>query len=253
MYEGVFYSGAGKFVSHGEWIHPDRVISTYELIFVLGGSVHITEDGKVYCLKKNDLLLLEPGLRHFGHKQSSNTSFFWVHFRCDRKPGFLQKHQNIPNAYNLSLLFKQLMHYRTENQSEESLHYLTRLILMECFSAKNRSDTSGIALEVAAWIDANRDLPLNVKWISKHFGYNGDYLSRLFKISYNKSLKEYISHAKLNYIKQLLLTTDLSLADISGQTGFEDYKYFLKFFKYHEGITPTQFLKAYPKTYINKN
>lgn len=252
MYEDVFYSGAGKFVSHGEWIHPDRVISTYEIIFVLGGSVHITEDRKTYCLEKNDLLLLEPGRRHFGHQVSSNTSFFWVHFKSDSRWDLLLKQQNIPDAYNLSLLFKQLMHYLTENQSRECLDYLTRLILIECLSVKKRKDANSIMAEIAAWIKANRDLPLNVTGISKRFGYNADYLSRLFKTGYNQSLKAYISDVKMDYIKQLLLTTDLSLTDISVQAGFEDYKYFLKFFKYHEGITPTQFLKAYPKTYINK-
>lgn len=253
MYEDVFYSGAGKFVSQGEWIHPDRVISTYELIFVLHGTVCITEEKQVYHLKKNDLLLLEPGRRHFGHQASSNTSFFWVHFKSDSQWEFLLKQQNIPDAYNLSLLFKQLMHYLTENQSGECLDYLTRLILIECLSAKKRKDANSIMAEIAAWIKANRDLPLSVNGISKRFGYNADYLSRLFKLGYQKSLKAYISDVKMDYIKQLLLTTDLSLTDISCQAGFEDYKYFLKFFKYHEGITPTQFLKAYPKTYINKN
>lgn len=252
MYENVFYSGAGKFVSHGDWSHPNRVISTYEIIFVISGTVYINEAGKEYQLEKNDFFLLEPNTRHFGYKESSNTSFYWVHFKSGHRMELAPKYQNIPNAYNLSLLFKQLMHYRTENRSEECLDYLTRLILFECFSSENRVSTNSIVLEVAAWIDANRDIALSASWISKHFGYNADYLSRLFKANYNKSLKEYISDVKLNYIKQLLLTSDLSLIDISHAAGFNDYKYFLKFFKYHEGITPTQFLKAYPKIYINK-
>ena len=83
-------------------------------------------------------------------------------------------------------------------------------------------------------------------------GYNADYISRLFKAHYGKSLKEYMSNVKIDYIKQLLLTSELPLSDVAYNAGFYDYKYFLKFFKYHEGITPTQFLKAYPKTHINK-
>jgi hypothetical protein len=80
MYENVSYCGAGKFVSHGEWIHPDRVINSYELIFVINGTVYINENHNQYKLEKNDLFLLEPGVRHFGYKKSSSTSFFWVHF-----------------------------------------------------------------------------------------------------------------------------------------------------------------------------
>lgn len=252
MYESVTYCGAGKFVSHGEWIHPDRIITSYELIFVLNGTVYINEDDVQYQLKKNDLLLLEPTLRHYGYEKSSNTSFFWVHFTGLPEINSKLKYQTLVNTYNLSLLFKQLLHYRSENQMAESLDYLTRLILIEAFSLKKEEDTNKIVSEVVAWITANRDIILKVEQVSEHFGYNADYISRLFKANYGKSLKEYINDIKISYIKQLLLTSDLSLTAIACNAGFDDYKYFLKFFKYHEGVTPTQFLKSYSKTHINK-
>lgn len=55
----------------------------------------------------------------------------------------------------------------------------------------------------------------------------------------------------MRQIKTLLITDELTLAQVATNTGFREYKYFLKFFKYHEGISPTQFLKIYPKTHIN--
>lgn len=251
MYENVICCGAGKFVSQGRWIHPDRVINSHEVIFVVSGTVYITEGDTQYQLKKDDLLLLEPNRRHFGYKESVNTSFFWVHFTGGPQiePGL--KYQNIRESYNLSLLFKQLMHYRAEATSSESLDYLTRLILIECFSTYKSENANRIASEAAAWIKANRDVPLKVEQVSEHFGYNADYMSRVFKANYGKSVKEYIDSVKIDYIKQLLLTSDMTLTDIAGNLGFNDYKYFLKFFKYHEGLTPTQFLKTYPKTHIN--
>ena len=66
MYENITYCSAGKFVSQGEWIHPDRVINSYELIFVLSGTVYINEDNVDYQLKKNEILLLSPTAHHFG-------------------------------------------------------------------------------------------------------------------------------------------------------------------------------------------
>jgi len=252
MYESVSYCGAGKFVSHGEWIHPDRRINSYEIIFVISGMVYITEDGKQYPLKKDDVLLLEPKRHHFGYKESSDTSFFWVHFTSTCRIEQIPKYQKVQDGYQLSLLFKQLMHYRSEKQTTECLDYLTRLILMECSRSTVQEKTNHIAAEVAAWITANRDIRLSVEEISRHFGYNADYLSRLFKSNYGKSLKEYMNAVKMDHIKQLMLHGDMSLAEIASLSGFEDYKYFLKFFKYHEEITPTQFLKAYPKTHINK-
>lgn len=254
MYESVSYCGAGKFVSHGEWIHPDRIINSHEIIFVINGNVYINEGGVEYHLKKNDLLLLDPGVRHFGFKHSTNTSFFWLHFAESPRIPFELKYQNINEAYNLSLLFKQLMHYRAGERGDERLDYLTRLILLECFSTSKKEDHANrIISEIAAWISANRDTPLKVSLVSKHFGYNADYLCRIFKAHFGKSLKEYLDEIKIDHVKQVLLTSNMSLKEVAYNTGFGDYKYFLKFFKYHEGITPTQFLKSYPKTHINKN
>ena len=143
---------------------------------------------------------------------------------------------------------------RAGERGDERLDYLTRLILLECFSTSKKEDHANrIILEIAAWISANRDTPLKVSLVSKHFGYNADYLCRIFKAHFGKSLKEYLDKIKIDHVKQVLLTSNMSLKEVAYNTGFSDYKYFLKFFKYHEGITPTQFLKSYPKTHINKN
>ena len=252
MYENVLFCGAGKFVSQGEWLHPNRIINSYEIIFVIKGVVFITENGKQYELKENEMLLLEPGLRHFGYQKSTDTSFFWVHFTNSPKLDQKLKYQNMKKSYNLPLLFRQLIHYYTENQCPESLDYLTRLILIECFSSNEAENKNRIVSEIAAWIVANRDVIIKVEQVSEYVGYNVDYISRIFKENYGKTLKEYIDDTKISYIKQLLLTSNKTLTAISHETGFSDYKYFLKYFKYHEGVTPTQFLKMYPQTHINK-
>lgn len=251
MFESVTYHGAGKFVSYGEWIHPDRIIDSSEIIFVIKGRVHITENEKRYELKENDVLLLEKGLRHFGHEKSLNTSFFWVHFNGGPKIDPSLKLRNMKDSFDLPMLFKQLVHYRAENRPDEAMNYLTRLILMECFSPRENEIESRTVSEIAAWISANRDSLSKAEQVAEHFGYNADYLSRIFKSSYGKPLKEYIDTVRMTHIKQLLLTSDKTLTDIAYEAGFSDYKYFLKYFKYHEGITPTQFLSSYPKTHIN--
>ena len=79
MFEEIKWISSGKFVSRGEWIHPDRIIDSYEIIFVIKGTVYIDENGTKHKLEKNDILLLEPHLRHFGYKTSENTSFYWLH------------------------------------------------------------------------------------------------------------------------------------------------------------------------------
>ena len=66
-------------------------------------------------------------------------------------------------------------------------------------------------------------------------------------------LKQYISETKLCRIKTLLLSPDYSLQEIASMTGFSEYKYFLKFFRYHEGSTPTEFRSLYFNTHMNNH
>ena len=55
----------------------------------------------------------------------------------------------------------------------------------------------------------------------------------------------------MTHIKRLLLETEHTLAEVADMSGFTDYKLFLKFFRYHEGMTPTEFRKVYYSQHTN--
>jgi len=194
---------------------------------------------------------MEPNKRHFGYKTSSDVSFFWLHW-VESPKGLLEEKQcKIENSYNLSLLFRQLLEYRTSGEFPERLDYLTRLILMEILLNGTHTRKNPIAEKTAQWIRANEDILLKASEVAEYLGYNTDYLNRIFKKHYSKSLKEFIDEEKMKQIKNLMLTTNLTLSEIACRTGFSEYKYFLKFFKYHEGITPTEFYGVYSAVYTN--
>ena len=53
--------------------------------------------------------------------------------------------------------------------------------------------------------------------------------------------KEYITRIRIDKAKDLILTTNLPVADISEQTGFTSQSYFSTAFKAQTGLTPSQF------------
>ncbi len=253
MFELVKYVSSGKFISRGDWLHPDKRNNSYEIIYVTNGEVYINENDVEFSLKTNDLLLLEPNLRHSGYKASQNVSFYWMHWQCDYNLLPEVKIIHLENPYNFSLLLSQLLHYSSSNALSECLDYITRLILAEIHESAIKANDNRFVDIVANWIRNNSDLPLRVADVARHFGYNTDYLSRLFKKYYNKNIKEYIDETKMEYIKNQLLNTNATLNEIANTCGFKEYKYFLKFFKYHEKITPTEFCNIYSKTHINNH
>lgn len=253
MFENVKNTGAGKFVSNGEWIHPDRVIDSNEIIFVTKGDVYINENGTEYHIKQDEILILQPNLRHFGYKTSSNTEFFWLHWYSKANIPIKTKHRKLKSSYSISLYFRQLLESFVTNKSSEAMDYLTRLILIELFLNSNPPVSNHISEKIAAWIDANCHAPITEMQIATHFGYNPDYLNRLFKSNFSKTIKQYINNKRMEYIKGLMLCSDLPLKEIAHRSGFTEYKYFLKFFKYHENVTPTEFYKQYAKMHINSH
>ncbi len=70
-----------------------------------------------------------------------------------------------------------------------------------------------------------------------------EYLSSHFKNSTGMSLKCFINMEKINYSKLLLISTDLSLLQISLELGYSDQSYFSKIFKKFTNKTPKQFKK----------
>ena len=104
----VEYISSGLFRSDGVWQHPKRVIDSYEIIFMHEGIAYIYEDGIEYTLKKNDILVLEPGKLHYGFKESKEfVSFSWIHFKTTKENyKNLPKHMQITEPYILKNLVK---------------------------------------------------------------------------------------------------------------------------------------------------
>lgn len=252
--EDIKYDMAGYFSSRGEWKHPCRLMSTYEYIFMTEGEAYIEESGKQYILKAGDLLLLEPELQHDGFEVSrERVSFFWLHFYGDVEEGSLPKFIRPECAPRLLVLFRQLLHYgNSPDYPRLAADCTARLILTELETEfKKRQDpTPSLYEQICEWCRTNSDRKLTVAEVADKFGYNKDYLNRMF-VKYGRGLKEYINDRRMDNIKSALLSDVYTLKEIARRTGFDDYKDFLKFFRYHEGISPTEYRNLYYKTHTN--
>lgn len=255
MYENVSFIHGGKFISRGAWKHPERTIDSTELIIVTKGTVYITVGEREYTLEPGDVLRISPGVYHGGTRISTQkVSFYWIHFsgiKEDELPPVCFRPENTAQA---ELLTRQLLHYaNTEAYPKECADYLTRLLLIELNTEKNCLSSSGhrIFSAVKEWVRANCDLPIKASDVAAQLGYNEDYLSRVFRAFYPDGLKAYIDHMKMQKIKYDLVNENLSLSTLAAKYSFGDYKYFLKYFTYHEGISPTKYRQLHYNIHIN--
>lgn len=98
------------------------------------------------------------------------------------------------------------------------------------------------AKEIQEYIDIHlSDFELTPDSVSTHFGFNSTYLSRFFKQYTQTSISEYILDTRLNKAKDLLISTSLSIKEISESVGIQNSNYFFTLFRKHFDITPAQF------------
>ena len=96
-----------------------------------------------------------------------------------------------------------------------------------------------------------------IEYISKHSGekiyielladmitVSPDYFTKMFKESIGKTPIDYINAARVNQALKLLLTTDLSVNDVSDAAGFSGPNYFHKIFKQYMNASPLGYRKS---------
>ena len=246
-------STIGEFQSKDEWIHPDIIVPTYELIFVLDGEVHIQEENTEYSLYPNELIILEPDKRHLGFKKSTvYTSFYWFHFYTNMEIPCktLKSH----DFYDIKYLLKRLLHIsNTPTYLESAADSAGLMILEELISLAASGMMSNRALigKISEYVRINIKNNVTVAEVADHFGYNPDYIGKLFKEYFDTGLKSFIVSEKTKMAKDMLFTTNMTVKQIASQLGFSTENNFIKFFTYHERISPTKFRDKYAKTHIN--
>lgn len=93
---------------------------------------------------------------------------------------------------------------------------------------------------ILKYIEQNYSAPLSLSGISEKFSLSESYVARLFKKELNCKPSEYINCVRISAAEELLLTTELSVTEISAMVGYSDVYYFSKTFKRLVGTSPSR-------------
>ena len=94
------------------------------------------------------------------------------------------------------------------------------------------------------------DEALNIKtsvYLAEKLGHSYGYLSNLFSEITYTSIENFIILQKIEYAKQLILTTDLSLTEIAFNLNYSSVAHLSTQFKNTTGITPSTFQRIISK------
>lgn len=278
------YNASGNLISKGGFLHHRRAFDLYVLIMVKEGILYISQNGVNYQVGKNQYILLNSQEEHYGYQESSGKlSYLWVHFSFDtpvtvyREIKFVNDHLEgilsdsnqsyyiIPEYGEISLtqraplLFNQLLDlsHHENLYSNQIIDYALSLLVMEIsqeFIEVNHNIKNNIPPNIAKvmeWIKGNYFREITIKEIANEFGYNQDYLASVFRKATGGTLIQYINNTRISIAKSLITNYDVSIKEAAYTCGFTDEKYFLKIFKRIEGMTPSQYKKAFSNLRIS--
>ena len=124
--------------------------------------------------------------------------------------------------------------------------------MLDAYFESGQGADSGLVLRVASmrrfppravrrsieYIQANLAGAIRLKDIAGAAGMSIFHLSRTFRASTGVTLHRYLTRARVERVKALLLDSDQSLAAIADATGFSDQSHMSKAFRRYAGTTP---------------
>ncbi|MEK3881197.1 response regulator [Paenibacillus sp. FSL M7-0420] len=124
-------------------------------------------------------------------------------------------------------------------------HMLSLLHDLSAYVAgKNTSRNSRIVSSIRTIVQEGYASELSVSRIAEEVFLTPNYISLLFKKETGGTITDYITQIRIGKAKELLLTTDLKVMEISERVGYENPHYFSTVFKKTTGLHPLKFRSA---------
>ena len=130
----------------------------------------------------------------------------------------------------------------TETWTQDVLELTSQLI--DRIQKQHENNTNHLIRMAKEYIQKNlSDELLNLEQVSNHIGLSRIYFCKLFHQVEKISFTNYLKQARIEAAKNLLLTSNLKVFEISNAVGFSNPKYFSYVFKQTTGLTPGEFQK----------
>lgn len=120
------------------------------------------------------------------------------------------------------------------------------MVLDFCSQCGMRSVPAGVPRDIAACLDYIRSHltgPVSLSDLAAHIGRSESYVRKHFREDLGFSAGHFLTRCRIEEAKSLLVSTDLSLSEISNYLCFSSQSYFQNQFRRYCGVTPLTFRK----------
>lgn len=95
--------------------------------------------------------------------------------------------------------------------------------------------------QIKDYILKNLDQNLNLTDVAELFHFNPNYFSQYFSKHVGQGFVDYLTQARIDLAKSLLVEKDLKISEVALRCGFDSAEYFSRVFKKNVGLSPSQY------------
>ena len=241
----------------GSHEHP-----TWELSYVVRGFGRRTMGSRQESFRAGEVVLVPPDLKHcwtFGGEDSIESITVQIppHFltsltiqfpEMGNVVGRLEEFTEAIRFTGLTLRRLQTALKRMEGETDARrlVTLLGMLVTIaqsdEQFPIGRQLSDAEIRLErIKVFINCNYNHDICIDSIARHVGMNRSSLCTFFRRQTGQTLVDAINARRMEVARNLLRRRDLTIQQISFESGFKDVPYFYRFFKRMEGMTPREY------------
>lgn len=259
MARSIFYYilGAGSYLCKDNYFTERENYDRALIIYTTDGKGHLKYRGESYELTAGDLFIID--CNEYQYYASDNKQLWemnWVHFKGSETNAYLEKiYQNGGPVYSASDDSKILENIKNIHKllknNDPSLDVLGSCLIVQILTELLMQSRHGIMKrnipgeidQIINIIKKDYNQPLTLDSLSTAVGISKYHMSREFKKYTGYSPYEYLINYRLSRGKDLLKSSDVSVASVATGVGFNSPSHFIKLFDQHEGTTPLKFRK----------
>lgn len=224
----------------------------YYLIYVIEGQLDVFIDKDIYEVKRGGMILFQPNYP-YKYKGKPPAHYLYVHFTGSYADEFLKDcgFDNYPciieNKFNVDVQNKFNLMIDTflfaEQLSFLKCSYMLQEILVGFRQSQiDKSIVSPLKTSlkhIHSFYTTKIEIPLLAKMENLS---NSRYIA-VFKKQTGKSPNEYIIDLRMQFAKNLIENTNMSIKQISERVGYSDQYFFSRLFKKNFGVSPMGYRK----------
>lgn len=134
--------------------------------------------------------------------------------------------------------------YLLKPATEGDLRELLQRLFGEAAASGEDRGATPFASAFSVWLSGHYAENVSLEDAAGSMGMSGAYFSRKIKAETGRTFLEHLTDYRIMKAKKRLLTTELSVNEISAGVGYTDAGYFVKVFKRSTGMTPSEFRAA---------